>query len=68
MLEGHDDRVIGEVSEPIKLFFKSSNTFPQVTSRTACEELCLLETAFPCASAEYFQADQECRLSRESRR
>jgi hypothetical protein len=51
MLEGHDDRVIGEV-----------------TSRTACEELCLLETAFPCASAEYFQTDQECRLSRESRR
>jgi len=51
MLEGHDDRVIGEV-----------------TSRTACEELCLLETAFPCASAEYFQSDQECRLSRESRR
>merc|ERR1719331_3417939 len=32
------------------------------------EELCLLETAFPCASAEYFQTDQECRLSRESRR
>ena len=54
--------------EPIKLFFKSSNTFLQVTSRTACEELCLLETAFPCASAEYFQTDQECRLSRESRR
>ena len=39
-----------------------------MTSRTACEELCLLETAFPCASAEYFQSDQECRLSRESRR
>ena len=40
----------------------------EVASRTACMELCLLETSFPCASAEFLQEEQMCRLSRESRR
>ena len=39
-----------------------------VTSRRECEELCLIETEFPCASAEYFYNQLECRLSRETRR
>ena len=32
------------------------------------QELCLIETSFPCASAEYSYGSRECRLSRESRR
>ena len=51
LLEGHDDRVIGDV-----------------TTRVACQELCLLETEFTCLSAEYVYNRQECRLSRDSRR
>ena len=39
-----------------------------VESRTGCEELCLLELEFTCASAEYFYDLAECRLSRQTRR
>ena len=39
-----------------------------VVSRTQCEELCLLEVEFTCASAEYFYDSAECRLSRNTRR
>ena len=39
-----------------------------VVSRTQCEELCLLELEFTCASAEYFYDLAECRLSSQTRR
>ena len=39
-----------------------------VSSRLQCEELCLLEREFSCASAEYFYSEEECRLSRDTRR
>ena len=39
-----------------------------VLSRASCEELCLLELEFSCASAEYFYSSSECRLSRHTRR
>ena len=39
-----------------------------VVSRTQCQELCLLELEFSCASAEYFYDLAECRLSRQTRR
>ena len=39
-----------------------------VTSRQECEELCLIETEFACASAEYFYSQLECRLSKDTRR
>ena len=39
-----------------------------VASRAQCEELCLLELEFSCASAEYFYDLAECRLSRQTRR
>ena len=39
-----------------------------VAGRLDCEELCLIETEFPCASAEYDYSSAECRLSRHSRR
>ena len=39
-----------------------------VASRLDCMELCLIETEFPCASAEYDYASRECTLSRHSRR
>ena len=40
----------------------------EVNSRRECEELCLIETEFVCASAEYFYSKFECRLSKETRR
>ena len=39
-----------------------------MAGRLDCEELCLIETEFPCASAEYDYGSAECRLSRHSRR
>ena len=39
-----------------------------VAGRLDCEELCLLETEFPCASAEFDYSLAECRLSRQTRR
>ena len=39
-----------------------------VASRLDCMELCLIETEFPCASAEYDYTTRECTLSRHSRR
>merc|ERR1719431_885922 len=39
-----------------------------VTSRRACQELCLVETDFECSSAEYEYERLECRLSKETRR
>ena len=39
-----------------------------VAGRVDCEELCLIETDFPCASAEYDYSSAECRLSQHSRR
>jgi len=39
-----------------------------VVGRIDCQELCLIETEFPCASADYDYSTRECKLSRESRR
>ena len=39
-----------------------------VAARIDCEELCLTETGFSCASAEYDYSSAECRLSSQSRR
>ena len=38
-----------------------------VESRLECEELCLLESEFRCASAGYSYTDLECSLSRHTR-
>ncbi|KAK3908976.1 Protein let-653 [Frankliniella fusca] len=39
-----------------------------VQTKTECEKLCLFETAFTCRSAEFDEAHNICRLSREDRR
>ena len=41
LVEGEDDRVVGEVN-----------------TRLECEELCLLESEFTCASAEFYYREQ----------
>ena len=39
-----------------------------VAGRLDCQELCLTETEFSCASAEYDYTKAECRLSKQTRR